>query len=60
LLLSVGLFSIKAQTSCLPQGITLNAQQQVNDFQNNYPGCTHILGSLVRGWALSKTTAWPT
>lgn len=35
--------------NCLPQGITLNQQWEVNAFPNNYPGCTHIDGFLKIG-----------
>ena len=30
--------------SCLPNGITFTTQQQIDDFQTNYPGCTEIEG----------------
>ncbi len=30
--------------TCLSQGITFSTQSQINNFQNNYPGCTQILG----------------
>jgi hypothetical protein len=29
---------------CLPEGITFTTQAQINNFQNNYPNCTQILG----------------
>lgn len=32
--------------SCLPEGITFTTQQQINDFQTNYPGCTEIEGDV--------------
>ena len=31
---------------CLPEGITFTTQQQINDFQTNYPGCTEIEGDV--------------
>lgn len=31
---------------CLPEGIVLNSQAQVNSFPQNYPGCTTIEGYL--------------
>ncbi len=33
--------------SCLPLGITFNSQTQIDDFATNYPGCTHVLGSVI-------------
>ena len=33
--------------SCLPQGITFNWQADVDNFQNNYPGCTQIQGDVT-------------
>ena len=32
--------------TCLPGGIIISTQQQVDDFQTNYPGCIEILGNL--------------
>ncbi len=32
--------------SCLPNGITLTTQGQIDSFAINYPGCTEILGNL--------------
>ncbi len=46
-----GLF---AQT-CLPNGITFETQQQIDDFAVNYPGCTEILGSLNIGTLYAPT-----
>ena len=31
---------------CLPEGITFTTQQQIDDFQTNYPGCTEIEGDV--------------
>lgn len=36
---------IYAQT-CLPEGITFTTQEQIDDFQTNYPGCTEVLGTV--------------
>jgi hypothetical protein len=33
--------------SCLPQGITFNTQEQVDNFQTNYPGCAVIEGDVL-------------
>ncbi len=52
--LTVGLLSffllnnLSAQT-CLPNGIALTTQAEVDDFATNYPGCTVILGDLQIG-----------
>lgn len=52
--LTVGLFSLfllnnlSAQT-CLPNGIALTTQAEVDDFATNYPGCSVILGDLQIG-----------
>ena len=32
---------------CLPEGITFSTQQQIDDFQINYPGCTEIEGDVT-------------
>jgi hypothetical protein len=39
----VGLTCAKAQP-CLPEGITFETQEQIDNFQINYPGCTEIEG----------------
>ncbi len=31
---------------CLPEGITFTTQEQINNFQTNYPGCTEIEGAV--------------
>jgi len=31
---------------CLPEGIVFTFQQQIDDFQSNYPGCTEIEGDV--------------
>ncbi|HRD52669.1 MAG TPA: T9SS type A sorting domain-containing protein [Flavobacteriales bacterium] len=49
LFVSFGSFSIAQAQNCLPQGITLNQQWEVNAFPNNYPGCTQIQGYLKIG-----------
>lgn len=41
--------------SCLPDGIFFSTQSQVDDFQNNYPGCTEIEGLvIVNGYDISN------
>ena len=32
---------------CLPEGITFTTQEQIDNFQVNYPGCTEIEGDVV-------------
>jgi len=32
---------------CLPQGITFNTQEQIDNFQINYPNCTEIEGDMI-------------
>ncbi|MCI5058896.1 MAG: T9SS type A sorting domain-containing protein [Flavobacteriales bacterium] len=34
-----------AQT-CLPNGITFNSQTEIDDFPNDYPGCSQVLGEV--------------
>lgn len=33
--------------SCLPTGITISTQQQIDDFATTYPSCTQIDGNLI-------------
>ena len=35
-----------AQESCLPDGIDFTAQEQIDNFQANFPGCTEIEGDV--------------
>jgi len=43
--------------SCLPQGITLNTQEEIDNFQTNFPGCTEIEGSLnIAGTNITNLT----
>jgi hypothetical protein len=35
--------------SCLPEGITFRTQEQIDNFQINYPGCTEIEGDVYIG-----------
>jgi hypothetical protein len=32
--------------NCLPNGIKIDTQSQIDNFQNNYPGCTQIDGNV--------------
>ena len=44
LIFTSNLFS---QTSCLPEGIAFYSQEQIDNFQINYPGCTEIEGYVT-------------
>lgn len=44
-LITIHLFSYSQ--GCLPEGITFSNQQQIDDFQTNYPGCTEIEGNVL-------------
>lgn len=41
---------------CLPEGIILNSQEDVNDFASNYPGCTVIEGHVQIGGSVYDLT----
>jgi len=32
---------------CLPSGITFSTQEQIDNFQTNYPNCTEIEGDVI-------------
>jgi hypothetical protein len=34
-------------SSCLPEGITFTTQEQIDNFQTNYPGCNEIEGNVT-------------
>lgn len=44
-------------TSCLPEGITFATQEQIDNFQTNYPGCNEIEGdvTIFDNWSGSIT-----
>ena len=42
--------------NCLPTGITLSTQTEVNNFPINYPGCVFIQGNLIIGKTGTPTT----
>jgi hypothetical protein len=48
LLSSVEIFDA-VPTSCLPEGISFTTQEQIDNFQTNYPGCTEVEGNLYIG-----------
>jgi photosystem II stability/assembly factor-like uncharacterized protein len=40
---------------CLPEGIAFNTQEQIDNFQANYPGCTEIEGDVtIEGWNITN------
>jgi hypothetical protein len=39
--------SIIFSQGCLPEGITFTTQEQIDNFQTNYPGCTEIEGDVT-------------
>jgi hypothetical protein len=41
--------SIVFSQGCLPEGITFTTQEQIDNFQTNYPGCTEIEGNVLIG-----------
>ncbi len=41
--------SIGISQGCLPEGITFTTQEQIDNFQTNYPGCTEIEGDVIIG-----------
>jgi hypothetical protein len=39
--------SIVLSQGCLPEGITFLTQEEIDNFQTNYPGCTEIEGNVI-------------
>lgn len=39
--------SLAFSQPCLPEGITFTTQEQIDNFQSNYPGCTDIMGTVL-------------
>ncbi len=48
----VGMIGAMGQ-GCLPEGIEFTTQEQIDNFQTNYPGCTEIEGDVVIGDPIS-------
>jgi hypothetical protein len=49
------IFQATAFPQCLPEGITLNTQEQIDNFQTNFPGCTAIEGNvLIQGGSITN------
>lgn len=47
LLLLISISIVSFSQSCLPDGISFNSQQDIDNFQTNYPGCTEIEGWVM-------------
>jgi hypothetical protein len=47
ILIAIVLVSTSLFGQCLPSGITLNSQTQIDNFPSDYPNCTKILGDLI-------------
>lgn len=46
--LHASLFTLHSYSQpCLPEGITFNTQEQIDNFQINYPNCTEIEGGVL-------------
>jgi hypothetical protein len=51
LILSQIILFAQTEDSCLPEGITFTTQDEIDNFQSNYPTCTEIEGDvLIGGW----------
>ena len=46
-LLSQVFLIAQTEDSCLPNGITFTTQEQIDNFQTNYPGCTEVEGDVA-------------
>gem|GEM_PF-1986997 len=42
----VSIHFVSAQ-DCLPGGISLSSQAEINNFSSNYPGCTRVIGHVL-------------
>ena len=40
------IYGTASPQSCLPEGITFSTQEEIDNFKNNYPGCTEIEGDI--------------
>lgn len=48
--------SLAFSQGCLPEGINFITQEQIDNFQTNYPGCTEIEGDvIINGWESNIT-----
>ena len=41
------IYGTASPQSCLPEGVTFNTQEQIDNFQTNYPNCTEIEGDVI-------------
>ena len=41
---------VTAQNPCFPDGIVFTSQEEIDNFQVNYPGCTEIEGNVYIGY----------
>lgn len=48
-ILSQVILFAQTEDSCLPEGINFTTQQQIDDFQINYPNCTEVEGNVFIG-----------
>ena len=47
--------SIIFSQGCLPEGITFSTQEEIDNFQTNYPGCTTIEGNVsITGYEITN------
>jgi hypothetical protein len=49
ILISISCNAVVLSQGCLPEGITFTTQEQIDNFQANYPGCTEIIGNIIIG-----------
>jgi len=47
LLLALAAINSANAQPCLPEGIMFYSQEQIDNFQTNYPGCTEIEGDVI-------------
>lgn len=47
IILSLFIQSLASSQDCLPEGITFTAQEQIDNFQINYPNCSEIGGDVT-------------
>ncbi|RLD24296.1 MAG: hypothetical protein DRI54_06290, partial [Bacteroidetes bacterium] len=46
-LIAIFISTTTLSQSCLPEGITFTTQEQIDNFQTDFPGCIEIEGSVV-------------
>jgi len=50
------IFETTLPNYCLPEGITFTTQEEIDNFQSNYPSCTEIEGDVIIGSEESDIT----